>query len=121
MKKATYIDRNGIPAKAPKRKLPPPVPEMFGPCLDHSYRPIHPAVRQSVYRASDGCCYYCGCQLTRKTRTIDHKTPVSRGGMSDINNLVLACWTCNQSKNNRTVREWSAAGYPGKNTVGATK
>lgn len=121
MKKATYIDRNGIPAKNTKSKLPTPVPEMFGPCLDSLDRPIHPDLRQEVYRAGGNQCYYCGCRVTRKTRTIDHMVPLSRGGMSSAKNLVLACATCNFAKKNLTVREWSAAGYLGKNTVGATK
>lgn len=125
-KPATYTDRNGIPARAPKRNQSKRERsnshcEMFGPALSHLDRPVPPLLRKEVYQAGGGCCYYCGCQVTCKTRTIDHMIPVSRGGMSDMDNLVLACITCNQAKNNRTVREWSAAGYPGKNTVGVTK
>ena len=49
-------------------------------------------------------CYYCG-KLCIEDKTIDHKHPVSRGGTNDIDNLVVACRSCNCSKNDKTEEE----------------
>lgn len=32
---------------------------------------------------------------------VDHKTPKTRGGTHDLDNLVLSCMTCNARKGNR--------------------
>lgn len=50
-------------------------------------------------------CYYCG-ELCNDDKTIDHKHPVSRGGTNDIDNLVVACRSCNCSKNDKTEEEY---------------
>ena len=43
-------------------------------------------------------CHYCQCTLTYQMSTLDHKIPVSEGGQSCKNNLVLSCKTCNADK-----------------------
>ncbi len=40
---------------------------------------------------------------------IEHVIPQSRGGKTAVENLVLACRTCNLDKGNRTPEEWSMA------------
>lgn len=42
---------------------------------------------------------------------IEHKIPLSRGGLHAIENLDISCQSCNCSKNTKTVeefREWQA-------------
>ena len=39
--------------------------------------------------------------------TIEHKTPLSRGGTNDPTNLVLSCSRCNARKGKLTVEEFS--------------
>lgn len=51
-------------------------------------------------------CYYCGKEITGKDKTIDHKTPVSRGGKNNKENLVVCCRKCNSTKNNKTEKEF---------------
>ncbi len=51
-------------------------------------------------------CYLCGKILTNKTATIDHITPVSRGGDHKAENVKIACLSCNQSKNKKTLTEF---------------
>ncbi len=51
----------------------------------------------------NGFCYYCE---ERKILTKDHKTPVSRGGLHDRDNIVGACISCNASKGAKTVEEY---------------
>lgn len=53
-------------------------------------------------------CYLCGCQLSEKTVTIDHRIPISRGGSNWPANLAPACLNCNASKRDRTELEHQA-------------
>lgn len=55
----------------------------------------------------DNKCCYCG-----STRNLeqDHFIPLSLGGCYTVDNIVVACRTCNSSKNNRDFFEW----YPGQ-------
>lgn len=50
-----------------------------------------------------GHCYYC--QRVTKL-TVDHKTPVSRGGSNNPDNLCLACGPCNSQKRDKTEAEY---------------
>lgn len=65
------------------------------------------ALRQAVLERDDYCCVYCGRRGGRLT--LDHMLPVSRGGLSELSNLVTACVTCNSAKGTRTPQEWLAA------------
>jgi len=69
-----------------------------------------------VYDKNGGCCWHCGKRLTfmnygvfggRGAWEVDHSIPISRGGTSDMNNLVPACMPCNRSKGDLTSREFS--------------
>lgn len=51
----------------------------------------------------DRICIYCGYA---KNLTLDHIIPISKGGTSDLNNLVTACLLCNLSKNKSDVFVW---------------
>lgn len=51
-------------------------------------------------------CYYCKKNIIFGKDTIDHKIPVSRGGTSNIDNLVIACHPCNSGKRNKTDYEY---------------
>jgi 5-methylcytosine-specific restriction endonuclease McrA len=53
-------------------------------------------------------CFYCNTVLTAKTRTLDHKIPLSRGGTNTINNVVPACRPCNNRKLRMTTEEFIA-------------
>jgi 5-methylcytosine-specific restriction endonuclease McrA len=50
-----------------------------------------------------GRCAYCG---EEKELSEDHKTPISRGGTDDIDNIAPACRSCNFSKGTRTPEEF---------------
>lgn len=43
-------------------------------------------------------CYYCGTIVQRKDRTLEHKIPLSLGGVHGISNVEMACKKCNSSK-----------------------
>ncbi|MFN6472578.1 MAG: HNH endonuclease [Nostoc sp. SerVER01] len=50
-------------------------------------------------------CYWCGCQLTPESLTIDHYIPLSKGGSNKIKNLRLACNGCNNKRGNAMPKE----------------
>jgi hypothetical protein len=70
-------------------------------------RPVWWALRQKVLERDDYTCSYCGRRGGRLT--LDHVVPVSRGGTSELRNLVTACVSCNSAKGTRTPQEWLVA------------
>ncbi len=63
-----------------------------------------------------GQCHYCQRTIHPDELTMDHKTPIARGGMSTRQNLVACCKECNNEKKYLTLAEWIAqrqtAGQP---------
>ena len=57
-----------------------------------------------LYKEQNGRCKYCGGVLD--DYHADHMVPLSRGGSNYIENIALACPTCNLAKNNKTVEEF---------------
>lgn len=55
-----------------------------------------------------GTCYYCGEPTPPDQLTMDHKTPIIRGGRSTKNNLVPCCKPCNNEKKHMVLSEWIA-------------
>jgi 5-methylcytosine-specific restriction endonuclease McrA len=60
----------------------------------------------TLFKEQDSRCFYCGQLL--EAYHIDHKTPISRGGSNNIDNIALACAPCNLSKYTKTAEEFSA-------------
>lgn len=54
---------------------------------------------------TSGACCYCGCA---KDLTLDHLIPQFKGGKHYEDNLVVACRSCNSSKNALDLMEWMA-------------
>lgn len=59
--------------------------------------------RKNKFQELGNICYYCGIP---GKMTVDHLTPISRGGTDDIGNIVPACLRCNCSKRDRTAKEF---------------
>lgn len=51
-------------------------------------------------------CFYCGVLVQPNEVHIDHKTPKSRDGSNELENLVVACVDCNHLKHTRTAEEF---------------
>jgi 5-methylcytosine-specific restriction endonuclease McrA len=47
-------------------------------------------------------CVYCGRKMLKLT--MDHITPLSKGGSHTVSNIVPACQSCNSAKNNRQAQ-----------------
>jgi 5-methylcytosine-specific restriction endonuclease McrA len=50
-------------------------------------------------------CQYCGEKCTGANATVDHIIPKSRGGATSWTNIVTACYSCNNKKDNMTPCE----------------
>lgn len=70
---------------------------------------ISPFLRRSVYEQDGRRCRFCHVSLRFRDMTLDHLTPVSRGGKSTIDNLACACSACNHAKANMTEEEFLIA------------
>ncbi|MDU5261347.1 MAG: HNH endonuclease, partial [Clostridium celatum] len=57
-------------------------------------------------KKSNKRCYYCNHGVKESYRTIDHKIPVSRGGFTIPENLVMSCEKCNIEKGFLTEEEY---------------
>jgi len=50
----------------------------------------------------DRCrCQYCGGKFSARDLTFDHVTPRCQGGKTVWENIVMACWPCNDGKGGR--------------------
>ena len=59
-------------------------------------------------------CAYCGRTFDTTVEalkpTVDHVYPLIRGGDDQMDNIVAACYECNQSKGDRLyIFEWTPA------------
>ena len=50
-------------------------------------------------------CFYC-LTPTEEDYHVDHMTPISRGGSNSMENLAIACPSCNISKSTKTAEEF---------------
>ena len=58
--------------------------------------------RRSLHNFTFNSCIYCG----KKSESIDHLEPISKGGLSSTNNCVPACLSCNGRKSDEEVFNW---------------
>lgn len=61
-------------------------------------------------------CRYCGTPC-ESSWTLDHIIPVVQGGDNTVENLVIACRSCNSSKNKKSLIHWLAYNQKLKNLI----
>jgi len=81
------------------------------------------SMRQRILRRDHYRCYYCRVWLYPSQQgavapTIDHVVPRSRGGGNDPDNLVAACFSCNQKKGDSLLLACGEGDYPVKSPQG---
>lgn len=59
---------------------------------------IIPFTKAEVIKRDGLNCYLCGKELTQRKATIDHITPLSKGGFHCLSNAKIACFKCNREK-----------------------
>ena len=58
--------------------------------------------RNRVFKRDNHQCVYCG---SKRSLTIDHVVPKSKGGNNSWTNLVTCCSPCNRKKGDKTPEE----------------
>jgi 5-methylcytosine-specific restriction endonuclease McrA len=79
---------------------------------------LRQTTRLAIYLRDGLSCAYCGDSAENGAKlTIDHITPISKGGNNDTSNLVTCCHRCNCSRGNRSVTQFakSVASYVNHN------
>ncbi len=66
--------------------------------------------RLRIYLEQGGKCYLCQAVIPIETATLDHVYPRGRGGSNLLENLMVACLTCNQKKGSRLLSELKREG-----------
>ena len=86
---ATQVKRTPLRSKVPKDRFATRTQKMV------------------AYKRDDGLCHWCGREL--EAFEADHLIPHSAGGPTTDDNLVAACFRCNQQKGTMSeaeFREW---------------
>ena len=104
--KSVFLDRVSIVSNY-KRKIRSPSFEMNLPSVIALKSFIQPSknpnfTRFNVFLRDKFSCQYCG---DRKDLTFDHLLPKSRGGLTDWNNVVTACSSCNVQKGGKLYKD----------------
>lgn len=60
-------------------------------------------LRSEILKRDNRICFYCGVP---EATTVDHVTPISRGGTDSPTNLVACCKRCNFRKGEKTADEF---------------
>ena len=63
-------------------------------------------LRSAVLQRDGNKCVYCGRSGKRRRLELDHAIPKSQGGPDRYDNLVAACRTCNQKRENLPLEQW---------------
>ena len=63
---------------------------------------IHRRRKDDVWKKSNGLCAHCGKE-TKRSRTVDHYIPKSRGGGYDRRNLAPLCSACNRARGSKKI------------------
>ncbi len=61
--------------------------------------------RKNVWIRDEGKCQYCQKSVSYSSFTIDHIIPKTAGGKTLWENVVTCCYTCNQKKGEKTLKE----------------
>lgn len=71
-------------------------------------QPIRKSVRFEVFKRDNFTCQYCGSKAPDVVLHVDHINPVSKGGDSEIINLLTSCEPCNLGKSDRLLSDSSS-------------
>jgi 5-methylcytosine-specific restriction endonuclease McrA len=58
--------------------------------------------RHRIYARDNHQCVYCG---SKKSLTIDHVIPRSKGGLNTWTNMVTSCFSCNVKKGDKSLEQ----------------
>ncbi|MEP7160434.1 MAG: HNH endonuclease [Dermatophilaceae bacterium] len=61
-------------------------------------------LRGSIKKRDNYTCLHCSVSLANEPHLlleVDHIVPISKGGLSTVDNLQTLCWRCNRTKSNK--------------------
>ena len=61
--------------------------------------------RINIFTRDGYCCQYRKHKFRTEELTFDHVVPIAKGGRKTWENIVTACWRCNNRKSGRTPEE----------------
>lgn len=64
---------------------------------------ISKKLRFELFKRDNFICQYCGNHPPDIILEIDHIIPVSKGGLTEENNLITSCFNCNRGKAARSL------------------
>lgn len=68
---------------------------------------IHDLMEFNVAKIkNNNYCWYCGKEMEPSKLTKDHVFPRCKGGVDDMDNIIMVCKTCNSSKGKMDLFEW---------------
>jgi len=65
-------------------------------------------LRGFIKQRDNYTCRYCSASVVREPNLlleVDHIIPISKGGLSILENLQTLCWRCNRTKSNKVARD----------------
>lgn len=86
----------------------------MGPMRNEPYPDNWSEIRSRIFARDGYTCTYCGAHGVRLE--CDHRTPRSRGGSDEDDNLTTACASCNRRKWAKTVEEFIGGAKDGSAT-----
>lgn len=69
---------------------------------------VTPKIRFEVLKRDNFTCQYCGAHGEGVVLEVDHIIPISKGGTSDMGNLITTCFDCNRGKSSDLVTDKQA-------------
>ena len=68
---------------------------------------IQTVYEENIKKYGTLTCYLCLIAIRFGTDNLEHKTPISRGGINSIDNLEISCRDCNYRKHDKTLEEYT--------------
>jgi hypothetical protein len=63
------------------------------------------SLRFQVLKRDNNTCVYCGSKPPDAVLEVDHINPRSKGGATDLSNLVTSCFKCNRGKRDKLITD----------------
>lgn len=75
-------------------------------CGELSMKTIQMLYEDNIKKYGTLTFYLCSAPISFGNDSFEHKTPISRGGTNEYNNLAIACRNCNSKKGTKTEEEY---------------
>lgn len=103
--KVTTVEEYECTIRSPSMEIKIPAVVVFKKGFIGNKRNSVRFSRKNVWIRDEGKCQYCHLHVSLSTFTIDHVNPKKLGGQTVWDNVVACCYSCNQKKGDKTVKE----------------